>query len=122
MGQLDGRVAVVTGGSRGIGKAIALGLAKRGATVVVNFISSADAANAVVAEIEAMGGTASAVQADVSDFDAAKELITTASKTYGKIDILVNNAGTTRDGLIMRMKEEDWDVVLNTNLKSAWEL
>lgn len=120
MGQLDEQVAVVTGGSRGIGKAIALELARGGAAVVVNYNQSADAANVVVAEIEAMGGTAMAVQADVSDLDAATALIKSATDAYGKIDILVNNAGTTRDQLIMRMKEEDWDVVIRTNLKSAW--
>lgn len=120
MGQLDERVAVVTGASRGIGRAVALELATRGATVVVNYNSSADAAQDVVAAIEANGGTALAVQADVSALDAATALIKTTTDTYGKIDILVNNAGTTRDKLIMMMKEDDWDIVLNTNLKSAW--
>ena len=120
MGQLDGRVAVVTGASRGIGKGIALELAKQGATVIINYNSSADAAQGVVSAIEANGGTAQAVQADVGDLEQATALIKTATDAYEKIDILVNNAGVTRDGLIMTMKEDDWDTVLDTNLKSAW--
>lgn len=120
MTDLTGRVAVVTGGSRGIGRAIALELGKRGAAVVVNYHSSPDAANEVVAAIEAAGGKASAVQADVSDFEAASALIKGAVDQFGGLDILVNNAGVTRDNVIMMMKEDDWDTVLNTNLKSAW--
>lgn len=120
MGQLDGRVAVVTGGSRGIGRGIALELGKRGATVVVNYNSNAAAAEEVVKEIEAMGSKALAVQANVGDFAEAENLIKVTFDTFGQIDILVNNAGTTRDTLIMMMKEEDWDTVLDTNLKSAW--
>ncbi len=120
MAQLTDRVAVVTGGSRGIGRGIALELAKRGAAVVVNYNANADAANQVVAVIEGAGGKASAVQADVSRMAEAEALIKTTIDRYGKIDILVNNAGTTRDNLIMMMKEEDWDTVINTNLKSAW--
>jgi 3-oxoacyl-[acyl-carrier protein] reductase len=120
MAQLTDRVAVVTGGSRGIGRGIALELAKCGATVVVNYNANADAANQVVAAIEGAGGKASAVQADVSRMADAEALIKTAIDRYGKIDILVNNAGTTRDNVIMMMKEEDWDTVINTNLKSAW--
>ncbi|MBX3065649.1 MAG: 3-oxoacyl-[acyl-carrier-protein] reductase [Anaerolineae bacterium] len=120
MAQFTDRVAIVTGASRGIGRGIALELAKRGATVVINYNASADAANALVAEIEALGSKALAVQADVSNTAAAESLIKAAVDTYGKLDILVNNAGTTRDGLIMMMKEEDWDTVLDTNLKSAW--
>ncbi len=120
MAQLTDRVAVVTGGSRGIGRGIALELAKRGAAVVVNYNANADAANQVVAVIEGAGGKASAVQADVSRMAEAEALIKTTIDRYGKIDILVNNACTTRDNLIMMMKEEDWDTVINTNLKSAW--
>ncbi len=120
MSQLADRVAVVTGASRGIGRGIALELARRGATVVVNYVSSAAAAEAVVEEIRQAGGKAMAIQADVSDFEQANALIQAAVDAYGRIDILVNNAGTTRDALIMRMKEEDWDTVINTNLKSAW--
>ncbi len=117
---LDGKVAVVTGASRGIGRAIAEDLAANGAKVIVNYQSSAEAAEAVAAGIKEKGGEATAVQADVSDFEDAHTLIKTAIDTYGHIDILVNNAGTTRDKLLLMMKEEDWDVVLDTNLKSVF--
>lgn len=117
---LDAKVAIVTGASRGIGRAIALDLAAHGAKVVVNFNSNAAAADAVVAEIKAGGGEATAVQADVSDFDAAQALIKTTLDTYGQIDILVNNAGTTRDTLLMTMKAEQWQKVLDTNLSSVF--
>lgn len=117
---LDGKVAVVTGASRGIGRAIAEDLAAHGATVVVNYNASADAAEDVVAAIKANGGRATAVQADVSQFDQAQTLIKSALDTYGQVDILVNNAGTTRDKLLMMMKETDWDVVQDTNLKSVF--
>jgi len=117
---LKDKVAVVTGASRGIGRAIALDLAANGAKVVVNYHASAEAAEAVVAEIKGNGGEATAVQADVSDFKAAQALIKTAIAAYGHIDILVNNAGATRDKLLPMMKEADWDVVLDTNLKSVF--
>lgn len=118
--ELEGKVALVTGASRGIGRAIALELAKSGATVVVNYHHSSDAARAVVAAIEAAGGRAQAMQADVSDFQQAQALVKAVLDAYGRLDILVNNAGTTRDTLLMLMKEEDWDVVLDTNLKSVF--
>ena len=114
------KVAVVTGGSRGIGRAIAEDLAAHGAKVVVNYNASAAAAEEVVQAIQENGGEATAVQADVSDFVAAKALIETAVRTYGQIDILVNNAGTTRDMLLPMMKEDDWDTVISTNLKSVF--
>jgi 3-oxoacyl-[acyl-carrier protein] reductase len=117
---LTGKVAIVTGSSRGIGRAIAETLAADGAKVVVNYNSSEAAANEVLAGITANGGEAIAVQADVSDLSAAQRLIKTALDTYGQIDILVNNAGTTRDTLLLLMKEEDWDIVLETNLKSVF--
>ncbi len=120
MSLLEGKVAVVTGASRGIGRAIAEDLAANGASVVVNYNTSAEAAEEVVAGIVANGGQATAVPADVSDFQAAQELIKTAIATYGHIDILVNNAGTTRDTLLMMMKEDQWDTVLDTNLKSVF--
>jgi 3-oxoacyl-[acyl-carrier protein] reductase len=117
---LRDKVAVVTGASRGIGRAIALELGRLGASVVVNYRSNADAAADVVEAIEAEGGQAMAVQADVGDFEQAVGLIKTATESLGRVHILVNNAGTTRDQLLMLMKEDDWDVVLRTNLKSAF--
>ena len=117
---LEGKVAVVTGASRGIGRAIAEELAAEGAKVVVNYHANAAAAEEVVGGITARGGTAVALQADASDFAAAAALIKAAIETYGAIDILVNNAGTTRDTLLLSMKEDEWDVVLTTNLKSVF--
>jgi len=114
------KIAVVTGGSRGIGKGIALELGKQGATVIVNYQKSMDAAVAVVEEITAAGGKALAVQADVSVEEDANRLIKTAVDTYGKLDILINNAGTTRDNVIMLMGAEDFDAVIQTNLRSTW--
>jgi 3-oxoacyl-[acyl-carrier protein] reductase len=120
MGLLSERVAVVTGASRGIGRGIALELARQGAKVLVNYNSSPDAANEVVAAIEALGSQGIAVQADVANLEQATALIKAATDAYGQLDILVNNAGVTRDNIIMMMKEEDWDTVIDTNLKSAW--
>jgi 3-oxoacyl-[acyl-carrier protein] reductase len=117
---LDGKIAIVTGGSRGIGRAIAVDLAANGATVVVNYNSSGDAAQEVVEAIVANGGSATALQADVSNFESAKALVKTTLDSYSQVDILVNNAGTTRDMLLMMMTEDDWDVVLDTNLKSLF--
>jgi 3-oxoacyl-[acyl-carrier protein] reductase len=117
---LEGKVAVVTGASRGIGQAIAVDLAASGAKVVINYNASAEAAEGVVTAIKDQGGEAMAVQADVGDFDQAQALIKTAIDNYGHLDILVNNAGTTRDTLLMTMKEDDWDTVLATNLKSVF--
>lgn len=117
---LEGKVAIVTGASRGIGRAIALELASRGAAIAINYNKSADAAIAVVAQIEEAGGKAIAYQADVSNFEQAQNLIKTASKELGGLDILVNNAGITRDNLIMRISEEDWDRVIDVNLKSTF--
>lgn len=117
---LTNKVAVVTGSSRGIGAAIAAVLAAQGAKVVVNHRSSAAGAEAVVAAIKQAGGEAVVIQADVSQFEEAERLIKATIDTYGQIDILVNNAGTTRDMLIMKMKPEDWELVLRTNLFSAY--
>ena len=117
---LTEKSAIVTGASRGIGRAIALDLAARGANVVVNYNSSEAAAQDVVKAIEALGAKAMAVKADVSKLDEANALIKTALDAFGNLDILVNNAGTTRDGLLMTMKEEDWDHVLNADLKSVY--
>jgi 3-oxoacyl-[acyl-carrier protein] reductase len=116
---LEGRVAVVTGASRGIGRAIALELGRQGATVVVNYRAQAEAAVQVVEALSA-SGHALAVQADVSVGAEAQRLIDATLAAYGTLDILVNNAGIARDALLMRMSEADWDAVLNTNLKSAF--
>ena len=117
---LNDRVAVVTGGSRGIGRSVALELSKRGAAVVVNYHKSAEAGEAVVNEIKAAGGTAASFQADVSEALAAQSLIKFAIDTFGDVQILVNNAGITRDTLIMMMSESDWDSVMDANLKSTF--
>ena len=117
---LTGKIAVVTGASRGIGKEIAKTLAAKGATVVVNYNGSAEKAEETVKEIEALGGKAEALQCNVSDYDKAAEMMAYVVKTYGRVDILVNNAGITRDNLLMKMSEEDFDAVLNTNLKGAF--
>ena len=118
--KLEGKKALVTGASRGIGRAIALALAAEGADVVVNYAGSEAAAKAVAAEIEAMGRKALVLQADISSNESATAMVDAAVKEFGRIDILVNNAGITRDGLLMRMKEEDWDAVLATNLKGVF--
>lgn len=117
---LTDRVALVTGSSRGIGRAIALKLAQRGAKVVVNYRASAQAAQEVVEQIKSNGGEAIAIQADVSQYDQAQALVKAAREAYDGLQILVNNAGITRDTLLLRMSEEDWDVVLDTNLKSVF--
>ena len=118
---LTGKIAVVTGASRGIGKEIAKTLAAKGATVVVNYNGSAEKAEETVKEIEVLGGKAEALQCNVSDYDKAAEMMEYVVKTYGRVDILVNNAGITRDNLLMKMSEEDFDAVLNTNLKGAFK-
>lgn len=118
--KLEDKVAVVTGASRGIGRAIAERLAAEGAKVVVNHRASADAAEEVVAAIKAADGEAVVLQADVSDFEQSRDLIQETIKHFGRIDVLVNNAGTTRDTLLMMMKENDWDLVIDTNLKSVF--
>ena len=117
---LDGQTALVTGASRGIGRAVALALAGEGAEVVVNYASSPDAAEQVVAEIQAQGGSAYAVKADVGDEASVEALIKTVLKRSERIDVLVNNAGITRDGLLMRMKTEDWQAVINLNLTGVF--
>jgi 3-oxoacyl-[acyl-carrier protein] reductase len=117
---LQGKIAIVTGGSRGIGAAIARELAIQGATVVINHRDSAAQAASVVGEIAAMGGCALAIQADVSLPLDAQRLIKESVDRFGRLDILVNNAGTTRDMLLLMMSEDDWDTVIRTNLKSAY--
>lgn len=118
--QLDSKVAFVTGASRGIGKAIALTLAEAGADVAVNYAGNVASAEAVAEEIRAMGRKAILIQGDVSQTEVAAAMLDQVVAEFGRCDILVNNAGITRDGLLMRMKEEDWDAVLNTNLKGVY--
>lgn len=120
MKTLDNKVAIVTGGSRGIGKSIALELARQGAKVVINYNSNADAAQEVVKEIEALGTQAFASQADVSDNAQAKVLIEDAIRQFGRVDILVNNAGITRDRSFLKLTEENWRKVIDVNLNSAF--
>jgi 3-oxoacyl-[acyl-carrier protein] reductase len=117
---LQGKVALVTGASRGIGRAVALELARQGAKVAVNYAGSEAKANEVVAEIHEMGGEAFAIQADVSKVEAVDNMVKEVLDRFGRIDILVNNAGVTRDNLLMRMKEEEWDEVININLKGVF--
>ena len=117
---LDGKCALVTGASRGIGRAVALKLASEGAKVALNFAGNEAAANEVRQEIEAAGGQAILVKADVANEAAVQEMVQKTADAFGRIDILVNNAGITRDGLLARMKEEDWDAVLSTNLKGVF--
>ncbi|MDX6499739.1 MAG: 3-oxoacyl-[acyl-carrier protein] reductase [Blastocatellia bacterium] len=118
--QFTGRSAIVTGATRGIGRAIALELARRGADVAFNYAKSTEAAEALKVEIEAQGVRAMATQGDVADTQAAAEMVKQVKDTFGRIDFLVNNAGIVRDTLILRMKEDDWDAVIDTNLKGAW--
>lgn len=118
--QFAGRSAIVTGATRGIGRAIALELAGRGADVAFNYAKSADAAESLKAELEAFGVRTLAAQCDVASTEAAAEMVKRVKDAFGRIDFLVNNAGIVRDTLILRMKEEDWDAVIDTNLKGAW--
>lgn len=117
---LKGKIAMVTGASRGIGKAIALGLAKEGAIVIVNYCTAREQAEAVVKEVQDSGGEAVAIQADVSKSAAVKEMFQTVKEKYARLDILVNNAGILKDALIMMTSEKDWDEILDTNLKGMF--
>jgi 3-oxoacyl-[acyl-carrier protein] reductase len=118
--QFSGKAAIVTGATRGIGKAVALKLAKLGANVAFNYSKSADEAEKLKAEIEALGVKCFAAQCDVANTEASAEFCKRAKEELGTIDFLINNAGITRDTLILRMKEDDWDAVIDTNLKGAW--
>jgi 3-oxoacyl-[acyl-carrier protein] reductase len=118
--QLEGKVAIVTGASRGIGQATALALAAQGASVVVNYASSSGAADGVVAKIQAMGGQAIAVKADVSKEAEVEAMFAAAIAQFGRVDVLVNNAGITRDTLLLRMKLEDWQAVIDLNLTGVF--
>jgi len=115
-----GRAAIVTGGTRGIGRAIAFELARRGADIAFNYAKSAEAADVLKGEIEGLGVRALSLQCDVGNTEAATEMVKQVKDAFGRIDYLVNNAGITRDNLILRMKEDDWDEVIDTNLKGAW--
>lgn len=116
----EGKSAIVTGGTRGIGRAIVKELARNGASVAFNYSKSADEAERLKTEIESSGGKAFSAQCDVSSTEAAAEFVKTVVAEFGTVDYLVNNAGITRDQLILRMKEDDWDAVIDTNLKGAW--
>ncbi len=122
MTRLEGRVALVTGASRGIGAAVAKRLAAEGAVVAVNYAGRADAAAEVVSAIDTEGGTAAAFQADVSDPSACSKLVDDVVARFGRVEVLVNNAGITRDGLLVRMSDDDWRAVLETNLSGAFYL
>ena len=115
-----GRTAIVTGATRGIGRAIALELARRGADLAFNYARSAEAAETLKSEIEGLGVRCFAAQGDVANTEAAAEMVKQTKGAFGRIDFLVNNAGIVRDTLILRMKEDDWDAVIDTNLKGAW--
>lgn len=119
---LSGKVALVTGASRGIGRAIALELAGEGATVVVNYSGNQSLAEETAAAAKKLGAGAITYQCDVSNYEAVQTMVKTIVSEFGRLDILVNNAGITRDGLLMRMKETDWDAVLNTNLKGVFNV
>jgi len=119
---LEGKVALVTGATRGIGKGIALKLAEHGANVAFTYVSSPETAKKVEDELKTLGIEAKAYQSNAADFDAAEQLITDVNEAFGRIDVVVNNAGITRDGLLMRMTEENWDAVMNTNLKSVFNI
>jgi len=122
MGLLDGKIAIVTGASRGIGKAIAENFIAQGATVAFTYLSSDEKAKALEVELTAKGGVAKGFKSNAADYNSAQELADAVVAAFGTIDILVNNAGITKDNLIMRMSEEQWDEVINTNLKSAFNL
>ena len=122
MNLLSGKVAIITGSGRGIGRAIALKYAQEGADVVITDLKIDESVEAFVRELEALGVRAKAYSSNAADFEAAHQLIEQVVKDFGRVDVLVNNAGITRDGLMMRMTEDQWDLVINVNLKSAFNL
>jgi 3-oxoacyl-[acyl-carrier protein] reductase len=122
MSEFEGRAAIVTGGSRGIGRAIVRELASRGANVAFSFTKNRELADQLVAELESNGRRGLAFQADVADYEAAEKMVKAVKSELGSVDYLVNNAGITRDKLIMMMSSEDWDAVIDTNLKGAFNM
>src|SRR5450759_3600377 len=118
--QLQNKIAIVTGGTRGIGKAIVAALAEAGADVAFTYRSSKESADAIVAGLRSAGTRAAAYQSDAADFNQSNDIVQKVIQEFGRIDILVNNAGITKDGLLMRMSEQDWDAVIDTNLKSVF--
>lgn len=122
MGQMTGKTVVVTGGNTGIGKEICLEFGAEGANVVVNWIFGEDLADTVVSEVKALGGNAVAVYGDVTKLEESKNIIEQGIETFGRIDVLINNSGITRDNLMMRMSEEEFDSVINVNLKGTWNM
>ena len=120
MALLTNKVALITGATRGIGRAMAVQMAKEGANIVFTYRSSSEKAATLMQELHALGAKAVGYQSDAANFEEAQTLIKNVIKTFGRIDVLVNNAGITRDGLLLRMKEEQWDEVMNTNLKSVF--
>lgn len=122
MGLLDGKVAVITGGSRGIGESIVMNFAKEGADIAFTYVSSEEKANAVADAVKALGVKVLAIKSDASDYSQAENLVNNVISQFGKIDILINNAGITKDTLMLRMSEEQWDQVIQVNLKSVFNL
>lgn len=122
MDLLKGKVAIITGASRGIGKAITLKFAQNGAQVIFTYNTSAEKAKALEDELKSFGAGARSIQSDAANYNAAEDLIKKISEEFGKIDVVVNNAGITRDGLLMRMTEQNWDEVINTNMKSVFNI
>jgi len=122
MDSLKNKTVLVTGGSRGIGEAIALSFARAGANVIINYNQSHTKAEMIVQEIENSGGKAIAVKADISDFEQAKSLVEKGIEVFGNIDVLVNNSGITKDNMIIRMSEDDFDSVIEVNLKGTWNM
>ncbi|MGD1847234.1 MAG: 3-oxoacyl-[acyl-carrier-protein] reductase, partial [Salibacteraceae bacterium] len=119
---LDGKSAIVTGGTRGIGRGIVKTFAEHGANVVFTYMSSEEKAKALAEELEALGVKALPMRSDAADYASAEKLVAATNEAFGTVDIVVNNAGITRDGLLMRMTEEQWDIVVNTNMKSVFNL